>query len=148
MRIRNWMSYVVSSDLFTQGDAHIFCREDQIVEEVQAFCKLADRIYRDMGFDGYAIKLALRPDKRFGSDEMWDQAEAELRDAVVRAGLATEDYGWEELPGRSEEHTSELQTLMRISYAVFCLKTKHQTTELRTTPHDKTTVVIEANQYD
>ncbi|SNS99026.1 threonine--tRNA ligase [Sphingopyxis indica] len=94
---------------FTQDDAHIFCREDQIVEEVQAFCKLADRIYRDMGFDGYAIKLALRPDKRFGSDEMWDQAEAELRDAVVRAGLATEDYGWEELPGEGAFYAPKLE---------------------------------------
>ncbi|WOF42114.1 threonine--tRNA ligase [Sphingopyxis indica] len=94
---------------FTQDDAHIFCREDQIVGEVQAFCKLADRIYRDMGFDGYAIKLALRPDKRFGSDEMWDQAEAELRDAVVRAGLATEDYGWEELPGEGAFYAPKLE---------------------------------------
>ena len=94
---------------FTQDDAHIFCREDQIVDEVQSFCKLADRIYRDMGFDGYAIKLALRPDKRFGSDEMWDQAEAELRDAVVRAGLATDDYGWEELPGEGAFYAPKLE---------------------------------------
>ncbi|MEY2944232.1 MAG: threonine--tRNA ligase, partial [Pseudomonadota bacterium] len=83
---------------FTQDDAHIFCREDQIVAEVQAFCELADRVYKDFGFT-YSIKLALRPEKRFGSDEMWDKAEDELRNAVVRAGLATADYGWEELPG-------------------------------------------------
>src|SRR3546814_1278891 len=57
---------------FTQDDAHIFCREDQIVEEVRAFCALADRIYKDFGFT-YSIKLALRPEKRFGSDAMWDQ---------------------------------------------------------------------------
>ncbi|MCD2324027.1 threonine--tRNA ligase [Sphingomonas sp. IC-56] len=93
---------------FTQDDAHIFCREDQIVDEVQAFCKLADRIYRDFGFT-YSIKLALRPEKRFGSDEMWDKAEAELRDAVVRAGLATEEYGWEELPGEGAFYAPKLE---------------------------------------
>ena len=47
---------------FTQDDAHIFCREDQIVDEVQAFCELADRIYKHFGFT-YSIKLALRPEK-------------------------------------------------------------------------------------
>jgi threonyl-tRNA synthetase len=74
---------------FTQDDAHIFCREDQIVEEVRAFCALADRIYKDFGFT-YSIKLALRPEKRFGTEEMWDMAEAELRDAVAAAGLRHE----------------------------------------------------------
>ncbi|MBO9624370.1 MAG: threonine--tRNA ligase [Sphingomonas sp.] len=93
---------------FTQDDAHIFCREDQIVEEVQAFCRLADRIYRDFGFT-YSIKLALRPEKRFGTEEMWDQAETELRDAVVRAGLATEEYGWEELPGEGAFYAPKLE---------------------------------------
>jgi threonyl-tRNA synthetase len=93
---------------FTQDDAHIFCREDQIVEEVQAFCRLADRIYKDFGFT-YAIKLALRPDNRFGTEEMWDQAEAELRDAVERAGLATADYGWEELPGEGAFYAPKLE---------------------------------------
>lgn len=93
---------------FTQDDAHIFCREDQIVEEVRAFCELADRIYKDFGFT-YSIKLALRPEKRFGTDEMWDMAETELRDAVVRAGLATEQYGWEELPGEGAFYAPKLE---------------------------------------
>lgn len=93
---------------FTQDDAHIFCREDQIVDEVRAFCELADRIYRDFGFT-YAIKLALRPDNRFGTEEMWDKAETELRDAVVRAGLATEEYGWEELPGEGAFYAPKLE---------------------------------------
>ncbi|MBN8806792.1 MAG: threonine--tRNA ligase [Sphingomonas sp.] len=93
---------------FTQDDAHIFCREDQIVDEVQDFCRLADRIYKDFGFT-YSIKLALRPDKRFGSDEMWDKAESELRDAVMRAGLATEQYGWEELPGEGAFYAPKLE---------------------------------------
>ncbi len=93
---------------FTQDDAHIFCREDQIVAEVQAFCELADRVYRDFGFS-YSIKLALRPEKRFGSDADWDKAENELRDAVVRAGLATPEYGWEELPGEGAFYAPKLE---------------------------------------
>ena len=93
---------------FTQDDGHIFCREDQIVDEVQDFCKLADRVYKDFGFT-YSIKLALRPEKRFGTEEMWDMAEAELRDAVVRAGLATEEYGWEELPGEGAFYAPKLE---------------------------------------
>src|SRR3546814_79749 len=93
---------------FTQDDAHIFCREDQIVDEVRAFCQLADRIYTDFGFT-YAIKLALRPDKRFGSDAVWDQAEAELRDAVAKAGFATEQYGWAELPGEGAFYAPKLE---------------------------------------
>jgi threonyl-tRNA synthetase len=93
---------------FTQDDAHIFCREDQIVEEVQAFCALADRIYKEFGFT-YSIKLALRPDQRFGSDADWDKAENELRDAVVRAGLATPEYGWEELPGEGAFYAPKLE---------------------------------------
>ncbi|MBK6708690.1 MAG: threonine--tRNA ligase [Sphingomonadales bacterium] len=93
---------------FTQDDAHIFCREDQIVQEVQDFCALADRIYKDFGFS-YSIKLALRPEKRFGSDADWDKAEDELRDAVIKAGLATQDYGWEELPGEGAFYAPKLE---------------------------------------
>jgi threonyl-tRNA synthetase len=94
---------------FTQDDAHIFCTEGQIVDEVRAFCALADRVYRDLGFTSYGIKLALRPEKRFGSDQDWDQAEAELRDAVVTAGLATDEFGWEELPGEGAFYAPKLE---------------------------------------
>ncbi|MEY4951971.1 MAG: Threonine--tRNA ligase [Pseudomonadota bacterium] len=93
---------------FTQDDGHIFCREDQIVEEVRSFCELADRVYRDFGFT-YAVKLALRPEARFGSDEDWDKAESELRQAVIDAGLATEEYGWEELPGEGAFYAPKLE---------------------------------------
>jgi threonyl-tRNA synthetase len=93
---------------FTQDDAHIFCREDQIVAEVRAFCELADRVYRHFGFT-YSIKLALRPEQRFGTDAMWDQAEDELRNAVIEAGLATEEYGWEELPGEGAFYAPKLE---------------------------------------
>ena len=94
---------------FTQDDAHIFCREDQIIDEVRAFCELSDRILKDLGFPNYAVKLALRPDKRFGSDEDWDKAEAELREAVVEAGMANEEFGWEELPGEGAFYAPKLE---------------------------------------
>ena len=95
---------------FTQDDAHIFVREDQLIAEVQAFCELLDRIYRDLGFDDYAIKLALRPDQRFGSDEIWDQAEEELRVAVRGATLrqAIKD-AFEELPGEGAFYAPKLE---------------------------------------
>jgi threonyl-tRNA synthetase len=94
---------------FTQDDGHIFCREDQIVEETRLFCDLLDLVYRDLGFTGYAIKLALRPEKRFGSDAMWDRAEADLRDAVIATGRATPEYGWEELPGEGAFYSPKLE---------------------------------------
>jgi threonyl-tRNA synthetase len=79
---------------FVQDDAHIFCTEAQIVEEVRSFNELLRRVYRDFGFDDVAIKLSLRPDKRAGSDDVWDRAEAGLREALEASGIA-----WEELPG-------------------------------------------------
>jgi len=94
---------------FTQDDAHIFCTKNQIVEEVRAFCALAGRVYRELGFESYAIKLATRPDERFGSDEDWDLAESELRDAVIEAGMATEEYGWEELEGEGAFYAPKLE---------------------------------------
>jgi threonyl-tRNA synthetase len=94
---------------FTQDDAHIFCRADQLVEEVRLFCDLLDDIYKDLGFDSYAIKLALRPDQRFGSDEMWDWAEQSLRDAVAATGRNSEAFGWEELPGEGAFYAPKLE---------------------------------------
>jgi threonyl-tRNA synthetase len=94
---------------FTQDDAHIFVRADQLVEEVRQFCDLLDLIYKDLGFDSYAIKLALRPEKRFGSDEMWDWSEQSLRDAVAATGRATEEFGWEELPGEGAFYAPKLE---------------------------------------
>ncbi len=93
---------------FTQDDAHIFCTESQVVEEVRAFCTLADEVYRDFGFS-YHVKLALRPEKRFGSEADWDKAEQELRDAVAVAGMANDDYGWEELPGEGAFYAPKLE---------------------------------------
>ena len=88
---------------FTQDDAHIFCTEDQVVDEVRAFIALADRIYQDFGFT-YDIKLALRPEQRFGSDADWDKAEQELRDALTALGME-----WEELPGEGAFYAPKLE---------------------------------------
>lgn len=88
---------------FTQDDAHIFCAEAQVVAEVQAFIALADSVYRDFGFS-YDIKLALRPEQRFGSEADWDKAEQELRDALTANGLA-----WEELPGEGAFYAPKLE---------------------------------------
>ena len=94
---------------FTQDDAHIFVAEDQLIDEIKAFCDLLDSVYRDLGFDTYAIKLALRPEQRYGSDEEWDRAEQVLRDAVAAAGRATPEFGWEELPGEGAFYAPKLE---------------------------------------
>jgi len=79
---------------FTQDDGHIFCTEEQIRDEVTAFHRQAMQVYADFGFAGIAIKIALRPDSRIGSDETWDKAEETLRSALRACGVT-----WEELPG-------------------------------------------------
>jgi len=94
---------------FTQDDAHIFCREDQIVEEIAQFCDLLDVVYKDLGFPDYSIKLALRPENRFGSDEMWDWSEQSMRDAVSATGRNTPEWGWEELPGEGAFYAPKLE---------------------------------------
>jgi threonyl-tRNA synthetase len=72
---------------FTQDDAHIFCREDQIVEEVAEFIKLASSVHEDFGLTRDHITLGTRPTPRAGTDEFWDMAEAQLLDAARRAGV-------------------------------------------------------------
>ena len=79
------------------------------IDEVARFCNLLDSIYRELGFGEYAIKLALRPEKRFGSEEMWDWAEQSLRDAVAATGRNTADWGWEELPGEGAFYAPKLE---------------------------------------
>lgn len=79
---------------FVQDDGHIFCTEDQIESEVTAFNALVKKVYADFGFTEVAVKLALRPEGRVGSDEIWDKAENALR-----AGLRASGLEWEELPG-------------------------------------------------
>jgi threonyl-tRNA synthetase len=79
---------------FTQDDGHIFCTEDQIRAEVTAFTAQLKRVYADFGFTDILYKLATRPAKRVGSDEVWDKAEEALRKA-----LADEGIPFEHLPG-------------------------------------------------
>ena len=79
---------------FTQDDGHIFCTEEQIAPEVVAFHSQAMEVYRDFGFENIDVKIALRPDNRIGSDEVWDEAEAALRGALSSCGVT-----WTELPG-------------------------------------------------
>ena len=94
---------------FTQDDAHIFCREDQLVEEISQFCDLLDVVYKDLGFSDYAIKLALRPEQRYGTDAMWDWSEQSMRDAVAATGRDTAEWGWEELPGEGAFYAPKLE---------------------------------------
>ena len=79
---------------FTQDDGHIFCTPEQIQAEVAAFNALTRKVYTDFGFAEVAIKLALRPSDRIGSDETWDKAENAMREAIRASGVT-----WEELPG-------------------------------------------------
>ncbi|HFC3018114.1 TPA: threonine--tRNA ligase [Neisseria gonorrhoeae] len=79
---------------FVQDDAHIFCTEDQIVSEARAFNELLVRIYKQFGFHDVSVRLSLRPEKRAGSDDVWDKAEQGLREALTACGVE-----WGELPG-------------------------------------------------
>lgn len=73
---------------FTQDDAHIFCTEEQIQGEVSDFIKMLQAVYTDFGFADVLVKLSTRPEKRVGSDETWDKAEAGLAAALDQNGLA------------------------------------------------------------
>lgn len=79
---------------FVQDDAHIFCTDDMVVEEVSSFNQMLKSVYDDFGFTDIAVKLSLRPEKYAGTLETWNKAEEGLRAALRAAGLE-----WEELPG-------------------------------------------------
>ncbi|MBT6664204.1 MAG: threonine--tRNA ligase, partial [Gammaproteobacteria bacterium] len=79
---------------FVQDDAHIFCAEHQIQEEVATFIEVLTAVYHDFGFDEMIIKLSTRPEKRVGSDQIWDKSEAALALALDAASL-----DWEYQPG-------------------------------------------------
>jgi threonyl-tRNA synthetase len=72
---------------FVQDDGHIFCTEDQILPECVAYTALLQKVYRDFGFADIIYKVATRPEKRIGSDEVWDKAEASLKEALARSGV-------------------------------------------------------------
>ncbi len=75
---------------FTQDDAHIFCREEQIEEETRIFIELLSSVYVDLGFESFKIKFSDRPEARAGSDEVWDKAESALKAATEAAGCTYE----------------------------------------------------------
>ncbi|MDA8963237.1 threonine--tRNA ligase, partial [Pseudomonadales bacterium] len=79
---------------FVQDDAHIFCAEDAIQEEVSIFIDLLYDVYKDFGFDDVLVKLSTRPEERVGDDAVWDKAEQALELALDNKGLA-----WDLLPG-------------------------------------------------
>ena len=89
---------------FTQDDGHVFCTEEQIEGEVTAFHRQALAVYEDFGFRDLQIKIALRPDKRIGSDEFWDRTEGMLRKALAAAGV-----DWEELPGEGAFYAPKVE---------------------------------------
>ncbi len=98
MRVRN----------FVQDDAHHFCTEEQILSEVLAFNELLFEVYRDFGFEEVLIKLSTRPEKRVGSDEVWDKAEKALEDALNRQGL-----DWELQPGEGAFYGPKIEFSLR-----------------------------------
>ncbi|MDO5370736.1 threonine--tRNA ligase [Paracoccus sp. (in: a-proteobacteria)] len=92
---------------FTQDDAHIFCTEAQIEQESRRFIEFLSRIYSDLGFDKWRIKLSTRPEKRIGSDESWDHAEAALANAVISAG-----HSYEIFPGEGAFYGPKLEFVL------------------------------------
>ena len=93
---------------FTQDDAHIFCTEDQIASETVRFVELLGSVYRDFGFESFRVKLADRPEKRTGSDAVWDQAEGALKEACATAGV---DYTLN--PGEGAFYGPKLEFVLR-----------------------------------
>ncbi|MGD8827262.1 MAG: threonine--tRNA ligase [Gammaproteobacteria bacterium] len=100
MRVRN----------FVQDDAHIFCSEEQIGGEVSSFIELLYSVYRDFGFDDVLVKLSTRPEKRVGSDEIWDKAERALESALDETGL-----DWELQPGEGAFYGPKIEFSLRDS---------------------------------
>jgi threonyl-tRNA synthetase len=95
---------------FTQDDGHIFCTEDQIEAEVTAFHRQAMAVYARFGFSDITLKIALRPDKRLGTDETWDKSEGALRAALSACGVE-----WQELPGEGAFYGPKIEYHMRDS---------------------------------
>jgi threonyl-tRNA synthetase len=100
MRLRN----------FVQDDAHIFCAEDQIQDEVSAFIDLLFAVYKDFGFEEIIIKLSTRPEKRVGKDEDWDRAESALQQA-----LDTKELDWDLQPGEGAFYGPKIEFSLKDS---------------------------------
>lgn len=92
---------------FVQDDAHIFCTEDQVTSETVAFCDLLKKVYKAFGFTDIKVKFSDRPETRAGSDEVWDKAEAALKDAVDAAKL-----DWTLNPGEGAFYGPKLEFVL------------------------------------
>lgn len=99
---------------FTQDDAHIFCTQEQIAEESAKFIKLLYEVYADFGFTDIIVKLSTRPEKRVGSEELWDQTEAVLAQVLDDAGL-----DWQYNPGEGAFYGPKINFHCAIVLAVF-----------------------------
>ncbi len=95
---------------FTQDDAHIFCTEEQVLEESKSFIELLYEIYQDFGFDEVLVKLATRPENRIGDDAQWGRAEATLAAALDEKGIS-----WEENPGEGAFYGPKIEFSLRDS---------------------------------
>ncbi len=93
---------------FTQDDAHVFCTEDQLQDEIAELIGMTLRVYSDFGFDDIDIALSLRPDERVGSDEAWERSEAALREALDARGL---DYTVQ--PGEGAFYGPKIEFVLR-----------------------------------
>ncbi|GGI52994.1 threonine--tRNA ligase [Oxalicibacterium solurbis] len=93
---------------FTQDDGHIFCTEDQILDECVAFTALLQKVYRDFGFTDVIYKVATRPEKRVGSDELWDKAEQALIASLDRSG-----YPYEISPGEGAFYGPKIEYTLK-----------------------------------
>jgi threonyl-tRNA synthetase len=93
---------------FTQDDGHIFCTEDQIQAEVKAFTTLLQKVYKDFGFTDIIYKLSTRPEKRIGSDESWDRAEAALAEGLRASGCE-----FEYLPGEGAFYGPKIEYTLK-----------------------------------
>ena len=93
---------------FVQDDGHIFCTEEQIQSEVAKFMDLLFSVYRDFGFDEVILRLSTRPEKRVGSDEIWDQSEKSLKDALNATGLP-----WELVPGEGAFYGPKIECSLK-----------------------------------
>ena len=93
---------------FTQDDGHIFCTEDMIQAEVTAFTTLLQKVYKDFGFTEILYKLSTRPEKRIGSEESWDRAEAALADGLRASGCE-----FEYLPGEGAFYGPKIEYVLK-----------------------------------
>jgi threonyl-tRNA synthetase len=93
---------------FVQDDAHIFCQESDIGSETKAFCELLMAVYKDFGFEDVRVKFSSRPEKRAGTDEAWDKAEALLMKATSDAGI-----NYEQNPGEGAFYGPKLEFVLR-----------------------------------